>query len=321
MPRKITHSSPQQGFSLIELMIALVLGLFVIAGLATVYLSSKETYALRDQISEMDENARIAIKALRTHIEGAGYSSEIGSIQLDNYLLPAGFVVSTATCPNGNTNVINPSKIASSADGAALGSAVLTTNAIMARADSIGVSFLADDQNFKDCTGSSWKNRCMVDPTASLSDWANQSSQAQTTRRVYSSFKIQKNASRNNSIGEGIPELVCGGSLNSLVQPWAQGIEHMQLRYGVDILPDPVPIGQRKQWQVDQYWSATEVTANNAWDQVALVQLALLVRTIDPVFKQAETETHQLFDQQIKTSDRYKRSVYTTTIYLRNITR
>ncbi|MFM2319982.1 MAG: hypothetical protein RLZZ215_2603, partial [Pseudomonadota bacterium] len=51
MPRKITHPSPQQGFSLIELMIALVLGLFVIAGLATVYLSSKETYALRDRIS------------------------------------------------------------------------------------------------------------------------------------------------------------------------------------------------------------------------------------------------------------------------------
>ena len=318
---KITNSFRQQGFSLIELMIALMLGLFLLASLATVYLSSKETYALRDQISEMDENARIAIKALRTHIESAGYTSEVGGVQLENYLLPTGFVAQAVTCPNGNNNVINPSKIASSADGTTLGSATLTTNQIMARADSIGLSFLADDLSFKDCTGSSWKNRCTVDPDASLSDWASQSAQAQTTRRVYSSFKIQKNASRNNSVGEGIPELICGGSLNSLAQPWAQGIENIQIRYGVDVLPNPVPIGQKKQWQVDQYWSATEVTANNAWDQVALVQLALLVRTIDPVFKQAETETYQLFDQQIQTADRYKRSVYTTTIYLRNITR
>lgn len=317
---KITNRLRQQGLSLVELMIAMMLGLFIIAGIAIVYISGKETYNLRDKISEMDENARIAMKALRTHIEKAGYSSSIG-VQLENYLLPPDFVIPVETCPSGETNVINSSKLASSTDGTALGSSTLTTNQVMARADSIGLSFLADDQSFKDCTESSWKNRCMVDPNANLGDWANQSPNAQSTRRIYSSFRVQKNSSRLNSVGEGIPELICGGSLNSLAQPWAQGIENMQLRYGVDILPSSVPIGQKKQWQVDQYWSAAEVTANNAWDEVALVQVALLVRTIDPVFNQAEAKTYQLFDQQIKTEDRYKRSVYTTTIYLKNIAR
>lgn len=317
---KITNKVLQQGFSLIEIMIAMALGLFIIAGLATVYVSSKATYALRDQISEMDENARIAMKALRTHIEIAGYSSDAG-VQLENYLLPTGFVAQAVTCPTGQTNVINVSRVASSADGAVLNSLPLTTNQIMARGDSIGFSFLADDQIFEDCTASSWKNRCMVNPDASLRDWASQSPNSQLVRRVYSSFRIQKNASRENSIGEGIPELVCGGSLNSLSQPWAQGIENMQLRYGVDILPNTIPAGQKKQWQVDRYWSATEVTANNAWDKVALVQVALLVRTLDPVFEQAEAKAYQLFGQQVNTDDRYKRSVYTTTIYLRNIAR
>lgn len=308
------------GFSLVEIMIALALGLFIMAGLSTVYVSSKETYALRDQISELDENARIAMGALRTHLETAGYASKTG-MQLDNYLLPTHFVPSTVTCPTGQTNIINVERILKSADGSALGTSVLTTNQIMARADTIGVSFIADDLIFKDCTGSSWKNRCTVDPSSSLKDWANESPQAQTARRVYSSFKVQKNASRKNSLDEGIPELSCGGSLNTYSQPWAQGIENIQFRYGVDVLPNPIPVGQKKQWQVDQYWSAAEVDNNNAWDKVALVQVALLVRTIEPVFKQAEEKNHQLFDQRIKTNDRYKRSVYTTTIYLRNIAR
>lgn len=318
--KKIFAKFPQHGFSLVEIMIAMALGLFLIAGISTVYVSSKETYALRDQISEMDESARVAMKALRTHIELAGYSSD-ASVQLENYLLPSGLIPSTITCPTGQTNIINVNRIASSVDGAALTANTLSTNQIMARADSIGISWLADDQVFKDCTGASWKKRCTINPNASLADWASQSSNVQLARRIYSSFKVQKNTSRQNSIGEGIPELVCGGSLNTYSQPWAQGIENMQLRYGVDISPNPIPTGQKKQWEVDQYWTAIEVTTNNAWDKVALVQVALLVRTIEPVFKQAEAKNHQLFNQQITTNDRYKRSVYTTTIYLRNIAR
>lgn len=310
----------QQGFSLIEIMIAMALGLFLIAGIATVYVSSKETYALRDQISEMDESARIAMKVLRTHIERAGYSSEANT-QLENYLLPSSFTPTPITCPTGQSNIINVNRIANTVDSSVISTNTLTTNQIMARADSVGISFLADDQLSEDCTGGGWKNRCTINPNASMRTLANQGPNTQLARRVYSSFRIQKNASRENKAGDGIPELVCGGSLNALSQSLAQGIENMQLRYGVDNLPSLIPTGQKKEWQVDQYWSATQVTANNAWDKVALVQVALLVRTMEPVFKQAEAKTYQLFDQKIATNDRYKRAVYTTTIYLRNIAR
>lgn len=317
---KNNNKLQHKGFSLVEIMISLALGLFILAGISTVYVSTKETYALRDQISELDENARTAMNALRTHLEAAGYASKAGA-QLENYILPTDFSPSSVICPTGQTNIINVARVSSSTDGSALGSGVLTSNQIMAKADTIGVSYIADDAIFKDCTGSSWKNRCTVDPSSSLKDWANESPQAQAARRIYSSFKVQRNATRRNSIDDGIPELSCGGSLNTYSQPWAQGIENIQFRYGVDIAPNPIPVGQKKQWQVDQYWTATEVNTNNAWDKVALVQVALLVRTMEPVFKQAEEKTHQLFNQQIKTNDRYKRSVYTTTIYLRNIAR
>lgn len=308
---KIKIKSLGHGFSLVEIMIAMALGLFIIAGLATVYVSSKDTYALRDQISELDENARVAMKALRTQLENAGYNSTLNT-QVSNYLLPSGFTPSAVTCPTGQANIIKTENIFSSADGP-------TVNNI--GGDRVGISFLADDKVFKDCTDSSWKNRCTTDPTKALTDWDNETPQAQKARRVYSSFKIVKSTTRKNSINQGIPELICGGSLNTYTQPWAQGIENMQLRYGVDIAPNPIPVDQKKQWQVDQYWTATEVTNNNAWDKVALVQVALLVRTVDPVFKQNEAKTYQLFEQTIATNDRYKRAVYTTTIYLRNVAR
>lgn len=310
----------QAGFSLIEIMIATGIGLFIAAGIATVYVSSKETYMLRDQISEMDESARVAMKALRTHLERAGYSSNANP-QLDNYLLPSSFSPSSVICPTGQANIINVNRIANSSDGQSIGTNALTTNQIMARADTIGISFLADDQLLDDCTGSSWKNRCMINPEASISTSVSQTPNAQLMRRVYSSFRVQKNTSRQNSVGDGIPELVCGGSLNTYSQPWAQGIENMQLRYGVDTVPSTIPSGQKKQWQVDDYWTATQVTANDAWDKIALVQVALLVRTMEPMFEQAEAKAYQLFDQNIVTNDRYKRAVYTTTIYLRNVAR
>lgn len=310
----------QAGFSLIEIMIATGIGLFIAAGIATVYVSSKEAYTLRDQISEMDESARVAMKALRTHLERAGYSSNANP-QLDNYLLPSSFSPSSVICPTGQANIINVNRIANSSDGQSIGTNALTTNQIMARADTIGISFLADDQLLDDCTGASWKNRCMINPEASISTSVNQTPNAQLMRRVYSSFRVQKNTSRQNSVGDGIPELVCGGSLNTYSQPWAQGIENMQLRYGVDTVPSTIPSGQKKQWQVDDYWTATQVTANDAWDKVALVQVALLVRTMEPMFEQAEAKAYQLFDQNIVTNDRYKRAVYTTTIYLRNVAR
>jgi len=76
---KNNNKLQHKGFSLVEIMISLALGLFIMAGISTVYVSTKETYALRDQISELDENARTAMNALRTHLEAAGYASKAGA--------------------------------------------------------------------------------------------------------------------------------------------------------------------------------------------------------------------------------------------------
>lgn len=62
----------QRGFSLVELMIALVLGLVVVLGASTVFLSNKQSYRTNLALGEVQENARIAFELIARDIRQAG---------------------------------------------------------------------------------------------------------------------------------------------------------------------------------------------------------------------------------------------------------
>lgn len=61
------------GFSLIELMLALALGLIVIAGMTQLFLGSRQTYALLDGQARLQESGRYALEFLGSSIRSAGY--------------------------------------------------------------------------------------------------------------------------------------------------------------------------------------------------------------------------------------------------------
>lgn len=63
-----------RGFSLVELMVALVLGLIVIAGAGSVFLASSQTYRTNQALSEVQTNARIGFELLARDIREAGLS-------------------------------------------------------------------------------------------------------------------------------------------------------------------------------------------------------------------------------------------------------
>ena len=67
------HINKQQGLSLVELMVALVLSLVVMLVTTGIYVSNKQTYRFLDQYSQLQENGRFAIFFLREHILQAGF--------------------------------------------------------------------------------------------------------------------------------------------------------------------------------------------------------------------------------------------------------
>ncbi|MFQ5849170.1 MAG: PilW family protein [Candidatus Binatia bacterium] len=61
-----------RGFTLSELLVAMVLSLTVMAGLYSFYISGQRVYAIQDQLLETQQNLRIALELLVEDIQGAG---------------------------------------------------------------------------------------------------------------------------------------------------------------------------------------------------------------------------------------------------------
>lgn len=64
----------QMGFSLVEMMVALVLGLVLIGGIGHLFLSANRTYMLQDELSRIQENARFALDLISRDIRMSGYT-------------------------------------------------------------------------------------------------------------------------------------------------------------------------------------------------------------------------------------------------------
>jgi type IV pilus assembly protein PilW len=67
-------SNKQAGLSLIELMIAIALGIFITGGLISLFINSNQTYRVQENLSRMQENARFAMGFLSRDIRVADYS-------------------------------------------------------------------------------------------------------------------------------------------------------------------------------------------------------------------------------------------------------
>ena len=63
----------QAGVGLVEMMVALALGLLVIGVIGTVYLGSRQSYRVEEALSRIQENARFALEVMGRDIRMAGY--------------------------------------------------------------------------------------------------------------------------------------------------------------------------------------------------------------------------------------------------------
>ncbi len=84
--------SKQAGMTLLEIMVAMVIGLFLIAGLFNIFLSSTQTYRMQDNMSRMQENGRFAMDFIIRDMRMADYWGclRAGLANVTNNLDPAG---------------------------------------------------------------------------------------------------------------------------------------------------------------------------------------------------------------------------------------
>jgi prepilin-type N-terminal cleavage/methylation domain-containing protein len=73
----MNYQSKQTGFSLIELMIAMLLGLVIMAGLVNLFLQSKRSFNQNESIARMQEDARFALDTIVTDLSMAGMLADM----------------------------------------------------------------------------------------------------------------------------------------------------------------------------------------------------------------------------------------------------
>lgn len=79
----------QTGLTLIELMVALAVSAILIIGVITVFVNSKRTYLVNEQVAALQENMRFATHFLTQDVRGAGYAG-CNPANIKNLLNPAG---------------------------------------------------------------------------------------------------------------------------------------------------------------------------------------------------------------------------------------
>jgi type IV pilus assembly protein PilW len=119
----------------------------------------------------------------------------------------------------------------------------------------------------------------------------------------------------------GNPQLRCNGNglvagVDQVAQPLVDGIQNLQVEYGVDTDADGI---------ANSYVNSADVQAGTAggggpdWDNVVSVRVAVLVQGQPNVLDQAQAITYNLLGQAATpAADRTPRRVFTTTIPLRN---
>ncbi len=66
-------SKAQRGFSLIELMIAMVLGLFLVGGVIVVFIGSSQSFSHNEALSRVQESGRFALEMVAQELRNTGY--------------------------------------------------------------------------------------------------------------------------------------------------------------------------------------------------------------------------------------------------------
>lgn len=348
------HRTPphaaQRGFSLPELMIAATLGLIILAGMTTLFVNNSLAQAEVEKANRQIENGRFGIQVLSGDLRNAGFYGEFDPTVLASPAAlpdPCGATVAdlkaalplhaqgidnaaagALTClsdlragtdvlvvRHASTCVAGVGSCDPVSSGGPFLQASLCNNASELNssdsADFYGLDITTAGltRHKRDCT--------TVAGSGALAD----------VRRYLTHIYFVAN---NDNAGDGIPTLkraelgVSGGALTFSIVPLVEGVENLQLEYGIDSDTNGVA----------ELFSANPSTAGSCaspacqvanWRNVVSVRLNLLARSVEPSVGYTDTKSYVLGNtaggapnQIAAPGDHYRRHVFQAMVGLSN---
>ncbi len=304
----------QAGFTLAELMISMLLGLLSIGAVLKMYQVNGQTYRTQTAVSALQQSARYAFDLLSYELRMAGFT---GCSNLDvvtpNVLAtsapawPANEVGQRIAGSEGASGATDTLSIArGSGCGAQLTTAMSSASDILRAEDaslcnwSAGALLMVTDCEavdvFEATSISTASGSTHISHAASANTSASFSKAFGTEAQVMS---LELNNFSIATAPSGEPALFRNG------EPVVEGIENLQIRYGIDTNADRA---------VDQYVAANAVTD---WSSVLSVEINLLLRTAQDNLA-PEPQTYVFAGTETTATDRRLRRAYTHVVTLRN---
>ncbi|MGH8501583.1 MAG: PilW family protein [Gammaproteobacteria bacterium] len=348
----------QRGLSLVEIMIAMTVGLILLGGVFQVYSASKQSYRVADNLSRMQENARFAMNILTRDIRMAGFVPCQATSNVAN----------TLNSPNFYFDFFNGAvrgyEGGESTFPAELDAAVSGTDAIVVIRGGDDVYSLDNHQpsnnaaNFKikgphkfndgdilvicdtnqasvfQTTNNNQNNGTIVHNTGNVvspgnctknlgsSGGATCSSGSFKSHTFAPNSQLVKLEAAAYYIGQSV-----SGTTRSLYRRRLQITSSSTAEFKAEELVEGVEnmqllygLDSNGDERADQYVRAHQVVAPQSWNDVVTVRLGLLVHTLDNVAPDFDTASYSLPGAAIAAdgSDRRQRYVFTSTIKIRN---
>ncbi len=294
----MTSRALQRGFSLVEMMVALIIGLFVLAGVGSVYITGKRSYNARDGLSLLQENGRIAIRMIEQTVQRAGYPKRES---LEPVVHVAGQVIFDNPTPKKLPKVLvsaDSGNCAISSKNGRLECKCDSPIPVSGNVNACGDLLSTVYQPVEDWT---WEEG--TDCLGNESD-RNKDGEIIEFNPVVSSLYAL--AGREDET-----KLMCLGSHNASPGPLADNVLMLQAEYGEDRDGDGFP---------DQYVQFDKI---GDWERMVAIRVALLVSSGEDVLDEGVTDkkTYTLGGDSVELDlkgDRKLYRVFTTTIPLRN---
>jgi type IV pilus assembly protein PilW len=235
-----------QGFTLIELMIALTLGLLITGAMVFLFTSSKQSFNTQEGMSQVQEAGRTALRNITRTIRYAGYLPN----PLQDTDPTAKFL------PPNDLPIVGTDGV----PAVSLGISNARTDT-----DSISITYYGNsDQGIQTCLGDNANddagNPTLVNVVYYVSSAAaTLNSLMCWTRRIRDITAIQSSSSCTTAL--------CATTVG---QPLVDGVSSFQILYGVDSDGDGV---------ANQYLTASNISTNAQWRSVVAVQITLVLQS------------------------------------------
>lgn len=323
------------GLSLVELMIALGLGVIISAGVLNVFIASKKGYYEDEQTANMQENARFALRILRRELSLAGYMA--GAISIQEQTAPPKPIVGTDCSAGWALSATVPMEFANNV--AASYSQKCVSN-VVDGTDVLAIRRAADDYTIEDGVlkpgATTAGNRIyFVRDATPLSDAANPNFLVSgntlsglpqknmdglyAAEYLVKSFYVRDYSS---AVGDGIPCLVMASLDDSPAMKsdcLVEGVEDFQVEFGIDdgVVDTAQPLDRVPNRYLD------DPSVDDVRNGVTSVTLYVLVRSTGEIQGYNDEKTYQLGTKAIaaKVNDHHYRRVFNTTLRIPNIIR